>query len=184
MVMKAALTPAAIDALQHGILPDFSTPGLAIEVLGSGKKRWRYRRQVARKPVVATLFGGLFPAQSIAEAREWARGLKEQVEAGIDPKLARRGIHEVRDNNRVENSHLPVRRRERKMQRFKSQGQAQRFVSTHSAIWNTVKTQPHLVSRNTMRIFRAAAMAERNAASPAARWGCGVRGRRAPVQLT
>lgn len=33
----------------------------------------------------------------------------------------------LRDNNRVENSHLPVRRRERKMQRFKSQGQAQRF---------------------------------------------------------
>ena len=28
----------------------------------------------------------------------------------------------LRDNNRVENSHLPVRRRERKMQRFKSQG--------------------------------------------------------------
>ena len=31
-------------------------------------------------------------------------------------------------NNRVKNSHLPVRRRERKMQQFKSQGQAQRFV--------------------------------------------------------
>lgn len=41
----------------------------------------------------------------------------------------------LRDNNRVENSHLPVRRRERKMQRFKSQGQAQRFVSIHSAIY-------------------------------------------------
>jgi len=34
----------------------------------------------------------------------------------------------LRDNNRAENSHLSVRRRERKMQRFKSQGQAQRFV--------------------------------------------------------
>lgn len=41
---------------------------------------------------------------------------------------------QLRDNNRVENSHLPVRRRERKMQRFKSRGQAPRFVSTHSAI--------------------------------------------------
>lgn len=40
----------------------------------------------------------------------------------------------LRDNHRVENSHLPVRRRERKMQRFKAQGQAQRFVSIHSAI--------------------------------------------------
>ena len=37
----------------------------------------------------------------------------------------------LRDNNRVENSPLPVRRHERKMQRFKSRGQAQHFVATH-----------------------------------------------------
>ena len=74
----------------------------------------------------------------------------------------------LRDNNRAENSHLPVRRRERKMQQFKSQGQAQRFVSTHSAIYNTFNIQRHLVSRNTMRQFRSAAIAEWNAASAAA----------------
>jgi transposase-like protein len=81
-----------------------------------------------------------------------------------------RGKHypgRLRDNNRVENSHLPVRRRERKMQRFKSQGQAQRFVFTHSAIYNTFAIQRHLVSRKTMRIFRAAAFAEWSAASGA-----------------
>ena len=71
------------------------------------------------------------------------------------------------DNNRVENSHLPVRRRERKMQRFKSHGHAQRFVSTHSAIYNTFNIQRHLISRNTMRQFRTSAMAEWNAASVA-----------------
>jgi len=74
----------------------------------------------------------------------------------------------LRDNNRVENSHLPVRRRERKMQRFKSPGQAQRFVSTHSAIYNIFNLQRHLVSRKTLRTFRAAAVAEWNAASAAA----------------
>lgn len=73
----------------------------------------------------------------------------------------------LRDNNRVENSHLPVRRRERKMQRFKSQGQAQRFVSTHSAIYNTLNIQRHLTSRKTMRTFRTAAMAEWNTPSAA-----------------
>lgn len=56
----------------------------------------------------------------------------------------------LRDNNRVENSHLPVRRRERKMQRFKSQSQAQRFVSTLGAIYNTFNLQRHSVSRKTL----------------------------------
>jgi transposase-like protein len=74
----------------------------------------------------------------------------------------------LRNNNRAENSHLPVRRRERKMQRFKSQGQAQRFVSTHSAIYNTFNLQRHLVSRKTLRTFRAAALAEWQAASATA----------------
>lgn len=54
------------------------------------------------------------------------------------------------------------------MQRFKSQGQAQRFVSIHSAIYNTFNLQRHLVSRKTLRIFRSAAMAEWNAATAAA----------------
>lgn len=39
-------------------------------------------------------------------------------------------------NNRAENSHLPVRRRERRMMRFKSARQFQRFVSTHGQIAN------------------------------------------------
>ena len=40
-------------------------------------------------------------------------------------------------NNRAENSHQPTRRRERKMQRFKSAGSAQKFLSTHAAAYNT-----------------------------------------------
>lgn len=71
----------------------------------------------------------------------------------------------LRDNNRAENSHLSVRRRERKMQRFKSQGQAQRFVSTHGAIYNLFNVQRHLISRTTLRCFRAHTMAGWIAAS-------------------
>ena len=80
MAKKIALTPAAIDALQKGDLADLFTPGLSIQVLKSGKTRWQYRRHVAGTDVVATLFGGRFPAYSIADARGWAGPLNHWVE--------------------------------------------------------------------------------------------------------
>src|SRR5271169_497647 len=61
-------------------------------------------------------------------------------------------------NNRAENSHQPTRRRERKMQRFKSAGSAQKFLSTHAAVFNTFNVQRHLTSAQTHRTLRAAAM--------------------------
>ena|SRR5215469_14966619 len=66
----------------------------------------------------------------------------------------------LRKNNRAENSHQVVRRRERKMQRFKSARSAQRFLNIHSAVHNTFNHQRHLVSRSTLRIFRAEAAAQ------------------------
>jgi putative transposase len=74
----------------------------------------------------------------------------------------------LRDNNRVENSHLVIRRRERKQQKFKSQGSAQRFLSTHAAVYNVFNTQTHLVRRPTLRSFRAEAHQTWAAATAAA----------------
>ncbi len=73
-----------------------------------------------------------------------------------------------RINNRAENSHLPIRQRERRMQQFKSAGAAQRFLSTHAAIYNTFNVQRHLISRRTMRQFRTEAMNRWNAVIAAA----------------
>jgi putative transposase len=55
---------------------------------------------------------------------------------------------------------LVQRRRERKLQPFKSARSAQRFLSMHAAVHNTFNLQRHLVSRSTLRIFRAEAAAQ------------------------
>src|SRR5215469_12621528 len=66
----------------------------------------------------------------------------------------------LRQNNRAENSHQVVRRRERKVQRFKSPRSAQRFLIMHAAVHNTFNLQRHLVSRSTLRKFRTEAAAQ------------------------
>ena len=74
----------------------------------------------------------------------------------------------LRANNRAENSHQAVRRRERKMQRFKSARSAQRFLNIHAAVHNTFNLQRHLISRSTLRTFRAEAAAQWETAIAAA----------------
>jgi transposase-like protein len=83
--------------------------------------------------------------------------LRSYAAAKSELGLSARHEQGLRKNNRAENSHQPVRRRELKMQRFKSAGSAQRFLSVHAAVYNTFNTQRHLASRNTLRILRSAA---------------------------
>ena len=70
-------------------------------------------------------------------------------------------------NNRAENSHQPTRRREHKMQRFKSTGSAQRFLFLHAAVHNTFNVQRHLTSRRTLRVLRGDAFRTWRAATAA-----------------
>jgi transposase-like protein len=63
--------------------------------------------------------------------------LRSYGAAKSEMRLCARHEQGLRQNIRAENSHLPVRRRERKMQRFKSPRSAQRFLSAHAAVQNT-----------------------------------------------
>ena len=63
-------------------------------------------------------------------------------------------------NNRAENSHLPFRRRERAMLRFRRMRTLQKFASVHASVHNQFSTERHLQNRNTYKATRAAALAE------------------------
>jgi putative transposase len=63
-------------------------------------------------------------------------------------------------NNRVENSHLPSRRRERAMLRFRQMKRLQKFASVHANVHNHFSLERHLIDRQTYRERRSAALAE------------------------
>ncbi len=74
----------------------------------------------------------------------------------------------LRANNRAGNSLQPVRRRQRKQQKFKSPGSAQRFLSIHSATYNTFYHQRHLLKRSMYKQLRTTSFDVWQSASVAA----------------
>ena len=77
-----------------------------------------------------------------------------------DLGLRDRHVTGGRSNNRAENSHQPVRRRERCWIGFRNPGSTQRFLSAHAAVYNAFNLQRHLISRHRMKIHRTAALAQ------------------------
>jgi putative transposase len=54
------------------------------------------------------------------------------------------------ENNRCELSHQPSRQQERQMRKFKSQGQAQRFLSCHGVVNNLLRLGRHSIHPNSV----------------------------------
>jgi putative transposase len=63
-------------------------------------------------------------------------------------------------NNRAENSHLPFRRRERAMLRFRRMRTLQKFAAVHASVSNHFNQERPLYSRANFKLNRAAALAE------------------------
>ena len=79
-------------------------------------------------------------------------------------QLGMKHLHDVggRKNNRAECSHVPIRRREQKSQKFRSVRNAQMLLSAHGQIYNLFNHRRHLISRKTLRKFRQQAQNEWN----------------------
>ena len=79
-------------------------------------------------------------------------------------ELIPEAIHDTSQyaNNRAELSHQPTRVRERGMRRYKSVGQAQRFLGVHAAVYNLFNLGRHLVSAHHYRNSRVSAFSEWN----------------------
>ena len=101
----------------------------------------------------------LLKKQGYAPKRITTDKLKSYAAAIREERLSAAHDQGLRSNNRAENSHQPVRRRERKQQRFKSPGSAQRFLSINAAVYNAFYVQRHLLSRHIFEVFRAETLA-------------------------
>ena len=101
--------------------------GEVLDVLVQKRRNKRAALKLMRKLLKNQ---GVHPSQNVTDK------LKSYGAALRDLRLSH--LHETghRRNNRAESSHVPIRRRERKMQRFKSQRSAQRFLSTYGPIYN------------------------------------------------
>src|SRR6202166_2675433 len=106
------------------------------------------------KTAAVKLMRKLLKKQGFAPAALVTDKLRSYGAAKSEIGLSARHEQGLRKNNRAENSHQPTRRRERKMQRFKSPGSPQRSLSVHAAVHNTFNVQRHLTSRRTLRVLR------------------------------
>lgn len=111
------------------------------------------RRRCARS--ARRLLRKLLKKQGFAPTRITTDELKSYPVAIREQRLC--AVHDqgLRANNRAENPYRPVRQRERKPQRFKSPGSAQRFLSIHAAVHNGFYVQRHLLPRRIFKTFRA-----------------------------
>ena len=122
--------------------------GEVLDVLVQAKRDTKAARKLMRKLLKKQ---GMVPDEWVTDKNPAYAALREL-------KLTRAAhTRRKRANNRAECSHVPVRRRERKLQRFKSPRSAQRFLSMHAATYNTFTVPRHLVSAHTHRLFRAEA---------------------------
>jgi putative transposase len=124
--------------------------GFVIDVLVQSRRNAKAARRLMRKLLKMQ---GRAPRVMITDKLRSYDAAKRQIMPGVEHR-SHKGL-----NNRAENSHQPIRRRERIMKRFKSMRQLQRFVSIHDPVANLFHFPRHNLSSSDHRDLRRTAMA-------------------------
>ncbi len=121
--------------------------GIVLDILVQSRRNAKAAKRLLRKLLKKQ---GIAPRVMITDKLASYAAAKRVVMPGVEHRQ-HKGL-----NNRAENSHQPTRRRERVMKRFKSAGQAQRFLSAHDQVANLFR-RPANITAAAHRTSRAQA---------------------------
>ena len=130
---------------QHYLWRAVDQEGDEIDILVQRKRNKQAALRFFRKLFRKT---GVRPHKIVTDKLRSYRAALKELSTGV-PHVTDRY-----QNNRSELSHQPTRQRERKMRRFKSQKQAQQFLSFHGLVNNLFRYRRHLMSAKNYRILR------------------------------
>src|SRR5829696_3069104 len=117
----------SIAGRKHWLWRAVDQHGVVLEILVQSRRDMKAARRLLRKLLKKQ---GITPRVMITDKLASYGAAKREIMPGVEHRQ-HKGL-----NNRAENSHQPTRRRERIMKRFKSAGQAQRFLSVHDQVGN------------------------------------------------
>ncbi len=139
-----------IDGVQHSLWRAVDHEGEVLEAFVS-----KHRDKKAALKFLRKLMKRHGPAEEVVTdgLRSYGAALKEL--SAEDRQVTGRW-----ENNRIENSHQPFRRRERAVQRFRRLRSLQKFAAVHASVHNLFNTERSLTSRPVYKQARAAALAE------------------------
>ncbi|MGO6901762.1 transposase, partial [Rhizobium ruizarguesonis] len=123
--------------------------GVVLDVLVQSRRNAKAAKRLMRKLLKGQ---GRSPRVMITDKLRSYGAAKRDIMPGVEHR-SHKGL-----NNRAENPHQPIRRRERIMKRLKSARQLQRFVSIHDPIANLFHVPRHDIPSAHHRQLRATAM--------------------------
>jgi len=134
---------------KHWLWRAVDQDGFVLEVLVQSRRNAKAAKRLMRKLLKGQ---GRAPRVMVTDQRRSYDAARREIMPGVEHR-SHKGL-----NNRAENSHQPVRQRERIMKRFKSRRQLQRFVSIQDPIANLFHIPRHDISAGHHRELRAVAM--------------------------